>query len=149
MTIQTCEKKQQSLKDLFLSIDSIDAKYEKIMEMGKNLNPLDPADKTEENKVAGCQSTMYLKSSFNGSSVHFLAESNALISSGLAALLLAVFDQEDPETILKCPPHFLEEIGITSLISPNRANGLFSLHLLMKQRALAFLIEKNKNCALS
>jgi cysteine desulfuration protein SufE len=145
MTIDSCRQKQKKLKELFLAINSQEKKYEKIMEMGKKLKPLSSSDRCEENRVHGCQSTMYLKSSFDGKCVHFQAESNALISSGLAALLLTVYDQEEPETILQCSPDFLEEIGLPSLISPARSNGLYSLHLLMKQRALSYLVEKSRS----
>jgi cysteine desulfuration protein SufE len=87
---------------------------------------------------------MYLYSTFQDGTVYFAAESDALISSGLAALLLAVYSGETPEAILKCPPNFLEELGISASISPNRANGLYSIHLRMKQDALKWLLASNK-----
>ena len=79
---------------------------------------------------------MYLYSYLEKGAMRFFAYSEALISAGLAALLIRVYDQESPEVILKCPPFFLEKIGIQNSISPGRSNGLASLFLKMKQQAL-------------
>ena len=75
----------------------------------------------------------------------FEAEADALISAGLAALLTQVYSGETPETILKCPPTYLDEIGISASLTPNRANGLYSIHLRMKQEALKLLMKKDLN----
>ena len=83
---------------------------------------------------------MHLLTSKEEGKLYFQAESDALISKGLAALLIAVYSGESPEAILKCPPSYLEEIGITASLTPNRANGLYSIHLRMKQEALKALI---------
>ena len=72
----------------------------------------------------------------------FEAESDALISAGLAALLTQVYSGETPEVILKCPPSYIEELGINSSLTPNRASGLYSMHLQMKQEALKLLVER-------
>ena len=90
--------------------------------------------------VKGCQSTMYLYSQLIDGKVHFQSHTDALISAGLAALLLSVYNDESPHTILACPPRFLEEIGIGGILSPGRSNGLASLFQRMKQDALNFLI---------
>lgn len=82
---------------------------------------------------------MYLHSYLDNNKMHFSAYSEALISAGLAALLIAVYDGEGPEIVLKCPPLFLETIGIHSSLSPSRANGLSSLFLKMKQESLRCL----------
>ena len=101
---------------------------------------------TKEHVVRGCQSTMYLYTYLENGKVRYFAHSEALISAGLAALLLAVYDEEMPEVILQCPPLFLEELGIPNVLSPGRANGLSSLFLKMKQDALRFyLLQTNKS----
>ena len=97
-----------------------------------------------ENVVPGCQSVMYLRSYMEGGAVFFEAESEALISSGLAALLVCVYSGELPEAILKCPPDYLEELGIRTSLTPNRTNGLYHIHLRMRQDALKFLVNVRK-----
>ncbi len=114
------------------------------MAWGKKLAPFDPAWKTEENRVMGCQSVMYLYNRLEGSRVFFYAASDALISAGLAALLIDVYSGEPAETILLSPPQFLEDLGIPSVLTPGRANGLASLYLKMKQEALRHLVGKNE-----
>lgn len=139
-----CRDKQNQIKNLFSSCTTEEAKYQKIIELGRALPPLDATYKVPENIVKGCQSTVYMRSWMEGDRLHFNAESDALISSGLAAILLNVYDNETPETVLTCPPDYLEELGISASLTPNRANGLYSIHLRMKQEALRFLVEKQK-----
>ncbi|MCB1137021.1 MAG: SufE family protein, partial [Chlamydiia bacterium] len=86
-------------------------------------------------------SRMYLTSRLENGRVLFEAQSDSLISSGLAVLMLKVYSGETPETILKCEPRYLEELGINASLTMNRANGLASLHLRMKQDALKFLMQ--------
>ncbi len=139
-----CLEKQKKVKLLFELLMTSEERYNKIIELGQEGPKLSPEDRIEDNLVKGCQSLMYIKTTFDGENIHFAAESDALISSGLAALLISVYSGENPETILKCPPDYLEELGITAALSPNRANGLFSLHLRMKQEALKILLAQDK-----
>lgn len=139
---ESCLKKQQAIKDLLSSCPTEEAKYQKIIELGRALPRLSEKEKIPANIVKGCQSTMYLHSYWSGDKIIFEGESDALISSGLAALLLQVYSGETPETILKCPPTYLDELGIGASLSPSRANGLYSIHLRMKQDALRLLMQK-------
>jgi cysteine desulfuration protein SufE len=139
---ETCLEKQRALKEIFASCSNQEAKYQKIMEFGKALAKLDPTLKTPKNEVSGCQSKMYLHTLAEGDKLYFQAESDALISAGLAALLIKVYSGETAETILKCPPSYLEELGINTSLTPSRANGLYSIHLRMKQEALKHLMSK-------
>lgn len=142
--LESCLQKQQQIIDLFSKCSSQEQKYEKIIEMGRKAKGLDPQYKIPENLVKGCQSTMYLHSWVDGGKVFFQGESDALISSGLAELLISVYSGEPPEVILKCPPDYLETIGISASLTPNRANGLYSMHLRMKQEALKKLMEAQR-----
>lgn len=135
----SCLNKQNEIKIEFASCQSEDEKYKKIIEMGKKLPKLKAEYKTPENIVKGCQSVMYLRSFMQEGRMHFEADSEALISAGLAALLIYVYNGETPETILTCPPRFLEDLGIQASLTPSRASGLYSVHLRMKQDALKFL----------
>lgn len=137
---QSCLDKQEKIKKMFNNLSSSEEKYRKIMELGKQLPRLDDSSKTDEKIVKGCQSVMYLDTEFRDGKVFFKADSDALISLGLAAILIFIYSGETPETILKCPPTCLEEIGIQKSLSPNRANGLYQIHLKMKQEALKCLL---------
>jgi len=86
---------------------------------------------------------MYLSAKLENGQIIFEADSDALISRGLAVILLLVYSGETAEAILKCPPTFLDELGIAGSLTPGRANGLFSLHLKMKQEALRLLLASN------
>ncbi len=136
----SCLKKQEHIKILFKDCSTAEAKYQKLIDLGRQLPLFSDEYKTPENIVSGCQSVMYLHSHVDSSkNVYFSAYSEALISAGLAALLIKAYDGESPEVILKCPPLFLDEIGLQGALSPSRSNGLASLFLKMKQKALQFL----------
>lgn len=141
---ESCKEKQEEVKKVFAACANEEAKYEKIIELGKENLPLPEKYKTEENNVHGCQSQMYMRAYFEGGKVYFEGESDALISSGLAVILIKVYSGETPEAILKCPPDYLEELGVSASLTPSRANGLYSIHLRMKQDALKFLLQEQK-----
>lgn len=144
MTEQSCLDKQAAVKQIFAVCTTEESKYERIIALGKENPPLDPKYKVEANYVAGCQSLMYLHSFLVDGKVYFEAESDALISSGLAAILIKVYSGEPPEVILKCPPTYLADLGIQASLTPNRSNGLYSIHLRMKQDALKFYMQLQK-----
>jgi cysteine desulfuration protein SufE len=138
----SCLEKQDLMRALFGACPTEEARYQKIIELGRALPPLDVSWKVPENVVRGCQSVMHLHSSYEGGLMQFEAQSDALISSGLAAILIAVYSGEKPETVLTCPPSYLEDLGIAASLSPSRANGMYSIHLRMKQDALKILVKK-------
>lgn len=134
--MQSCLDKQKYILNLFSQCPDSESKYQKIIELGKNLPRLDPRNKIPANMVNGCQSIMYLHAYLKQGLVFFETESDALISSGLAAILTTVYSGESPETILKSYPDYLEKLGLSASLTPSRANGLYSIHLKMKQDAL-------------
>jgi cysteine desulfuration protein SufE len=142
---ESCLEKQQRVKDLFSQCSTEELKYQKIIELGKQQAPFPAHEKVPANIVKGCQSTMYLSSRLEEGKVIFAADSDALISSGLAAILICVYSGETPESILKCPPTYLDELGIGASLTPSRANGLYSVHLRMKQDALKLFMQQQKN----
>ncbi len=135
-------EKQLELKKMFSCCPSAEKRYEKIIELSKLLQPYPEALKLKENVVSGCQSIMYLHASLEEGKMRFHAHSEALISAGLAALLLFIYDGETPEVLLISPPLFLEEWGIPSILSPGRSNGLASLFKTMQKHAINFLNQK-------
>lgn len=134
------EKKIELLHKNFSQHATLEAKHLWIIEKGRSLPPLDPAHKTESNQIRGCQSRLFLHSWKDNEKVYFSAEADALISAGLAALLIEIYSGASPAEILKTPPTFLKEWGILTSLSPSRANGLSHLYLRMRSDALKFLV---------
>lgn len=137
---ESCLKKQNAVKALFSTCITEEERYKKIIELGRELPRLPSEYKKAENIVLGCQSTVYLNSTLKEGFLFFEAEADALISAGLVALLIHVYSGETPEAMLKCPPTYLEELGVNASLTPSRSNGLYSMHLRMKQDALKWLL---------
>ncbi len=137
---ETFQKKSDWIKEKFAHLASSEDRYHALIKMGRDLSSFPDELKIPENLVAGCQSNLYLATQFDNGALYFKAASDALISAGLAALLISVYSGESPETILKQPPQFLADLGIQASLSQNRSNGLSSIHLRMKQEALKSLM---------
>jgi cysteine desulfuration protein SufE len=140
---EECLQKQQELLKIFSKCKTPEEKYAAIIELGRTQKPLSPQYKIDANRVHGCQSTMYLVSSFKDKKMYFESESDALISAGLGQILCRIFSGEAPEVVLKCPLEFIEKLDLLSLLSPGRANGFSSLYLRMKQEALKALVQES------
>jgi cysteine desulfuration protein SufE len=133
------EDKIAAVKKDFPLSDDWEKKYEKIIEYGKKWPGLDEQLKTEELKVKGCQSQVWIKAELSPEKkVIFRGDSDALIVRGLVAIALSVYSGETPEVILKTEPTFLKEIGFDSGLSPSRSNGLYSMIKQIKYYATAF-----------
>lgn len=137
----SCLEKQQKIIQEFSGLTTSQAKYERIMQMGREGKILADEYKIEANLVSGCQSQMYLHSRLENGTLSFTAASDALISAGLAQLLIFVYQGESAETVLTCPPDYLKVLGLDAALSPSRSNGLYSIHLKMKQDALKHLLK--------
>lgn len=138
----SCLAKQEEVKTFFAPCTTAEKRFEKIIELGKQMPPFPEEEKTPEALVTGCQSRMYLSSEMREGLLTFRAYSDALISAGLAALLLRVYSGEPPEVVLSCPPRFLEELHISQGLSISRSNGLSSLFLKIKRIALHAITEE-------
>lgn len=142
--LEECLDRQKKLANQFIACATEAEKYQKIMQFGKSLPLLDSSFRTEANLVRGCQSVVYLSAfSDDAGKANFQIYSEALISSGLAALLFYVYNKLSPTVILQCPPDFIKDLNLYSSLSPGRSNGLASIFLHMKQRALKLIIESN------
>jgi cysteine desulfuration protein SufE len=136
--MQIEEKIEKIKKDFSISTDW-ETKYEKIIEYGKKWPGLDENLKTEDLKVKGCQSQVWIKAELSADKkVVFKGDSDAVIVKGLVAIVLTVYSGESPDTILKTEPLFLKEIGFDSGLSPSRTNGLYSMIKQIKYYATAF-----------
>ncbi len=130
------------IKETLLSLAEPEDRYAYLIELGRKA-PLYPKElQTPEHIVSGCQSVLYLHTTTQGDKLFFKAHSEALISAGLAALLIAVYNDSTAQTILLNPPLFLQEIGLLASLSPNRSNGLASIYMRMKQEAMKSLVAK-------
>lgn len=128
MRQNSIQQKIDSLQKKFDSLISAEKKYLEIIEMGKKLPPPPKTLKNDLNKVHGCQSNLYIEATYNSNKLFFSVDADALISKGLAALLLSLFDGEGPQEILTTPPLFLKNLQIPNLLSVNRTQGLLSLY---------------------
>lgn len=133
--------KSESLKKMFSGLN-LEQRYEKLIEMGRALAEVKEEYRVPENKVLGCQSTVYLHTELKDGKLYFSATADALISAGLAAVLIYVYNGETPENVIKVPPLFIKELNLSASLSPSRSNGLGAIHLRMQQDALKFLVKK-------
>jgi len=136
MTIQ--EKQAQVIAD-FSAVTDWEARYRKIIDLGKALPAMDETLKTEANIVKGCQSQVWLHASLDTQGNMILhGDSDALIVKGLVGLLLKIYSGSSPADVLMTPPEFLKALGFEGNLSPSRANGLHSMLKQIKLYAAAF-----------
>jgi cysteine desulfuration protein SufE len=132
----------------FESLTNWEDRYKKIIQMGKALPDLPDSMKTEEAKVKGCQSQVWLHAEMTDQgTIRFQGDSDALLVKGLVALLLRIYSDSKPDEILASSPEFLRKLGFEGNLSPSRANGLFSMLKQIRHFAMAFqvlLLQKNK-----
>lgn len=138
ITQQSIEQTEAAIVDEFSLFDSWDDKYEYIIDLGKKLAPLPDEFKTDENKVKGCQSTVWLTADYTGGKVYYRAESDAVIVKGLISMLIRVLSGHTPDEIINAKMDFINKIGMTSHLAQTRSNGLLAMVRQMKHYALAF-----------
>ena len=139
----TLEEKQQEIIQDFAIFDDWMEKYEYIIELGRELPVIDPAKKTADRIIEGCQSQVWLDSTFTDGKMHFTADSDAIITKGIIALLIRVLNNETPEDIVKNELFFINEIGLHEHLSPTRSNGLASMVKKMKMASISAIGTKN------
>lgn len=134
MTIAEIENE---IVEEFALFDSWDDKYEYIIDLGKKLPPLEDRYKLDENKVRGCQSTVWLVADYENGKVLFKAESDSVIVKGLISMLIRVLSGQTPDGIINAKLEFIQKIGMTTHLAQTRSNGLVSMVKQMKNYALA------------
>lgn len=112
-------------------------KYEYLIELGKNLPLIDPQHKREENLIKGCQSQVWLRAEVKDGRLFYSADSDAILTKGLIALLVRVLNDQKPQDIIEADMNFIDQIGLKEHLSPTRANGLSAMVKQMKYYALA------------
>ena len=134
----TIDQIQEEVIDEFSAFDDWMDKYQMIIDLGNEQPALDHAYKTEDNLIEGCQSRVWLHAQMVDGLVHFEADSDAIITKGLIALLIRVLSDHTPQEILDSDVHFIDAIGLTQHLSPTRSNGLLSMLKQIKTYALAY-----------
>jgi len=137
----TIEKKQQEIIEDFEIFDDWMEKYEYIIELGKDLPMIDPAKKTEDRLIPGCQSRVWLDAEVLDGKMQFTADSDAIITKGIIGLLIRVLNNEAPANVATADLHFIKDIGLQEHLSPTRANGLLSMVNKLKMAALKWSME--------
>ena len=113
-------------------------RYEYMIELGKSLPLIDESSKTDENLIKGCQSKVWVDAKLEGDKIIFKADSDAIITKGIIAIIIRVFSNQTPKAILEADTDFIDEIGLKEHLSPTRANGLVSMIKQLKLYAIAY-----------
>ena len=137
----TIQQTENEIVEEFSLFDSWDDKYEYIIDMGKKLPVLDDKYKLDENKVRGCQSTVWLVADYSDGKIWFKADSDAVIVKGLISMLIRVLSGHTPDEIIEAKLGFIQQIGMTTHLAQTRSNGLLSMVKQMKNFALAYKIK--------
>ena len=134
----TINEIQDEIIEEFSGFDDWMDKYQLLIDLGNEQEPLDEKYKTEQNLIDGCQSRVWLQADLQDGKIHFSAESDALIVKGIVALLIRVLSDQTPQDILDADLYFIEQIGLKEHLSPTRSNGLLAMVKQIKMYALAF-----------
>ncbi|GGA67407.1 Fe-S metabolism protein SufE [Flavobacterium palustre] len=132
---------QDEIVDEFSMFDDWMQRYEYIIELGKNLPLIKEEFKVDENLIKGCQSKVWLQGEQNDDKIIFTADSDAILTKGIIAILIRVFSNQTPKDIIDADMSFIDEIGLKEHLSPTRANGLVSMIKNIKMYALAFNVK--------
>jgi cysteine desulfuration protein SufE len=135
------EEIENEIVEEFSLFDSWDDKYEYLIDLGKKLPPLDDQYKTEENRVRGCQSTVWLVADYKDGKVVYRAESNSTITAGLISMLIRVLSNQTPDDIVNAKLEFIDKIGMKTHLAQTRSNGLLAMVKQMKNYALAYKLK--------
>ncbi|HKL66244.1 MAG TPA: SufE family protein [Bacteroidales bacterium] len=135
---KTINQVQDQIIDEFSLFDDWMDKYDHLIEEGKDLQLLDENEKKQDFLIEGCQSRVWLKPDFDGEKIYFKADSDAIITKGIVALLIKVLSGRTPSEILETDLYFIEEVGLSQNLSPTRSNGLLAMVKQMKLYAMAY-----------
>ncbi|NHN25504.1 SufE family protein [Flavobacterium jejuense] len=134
---------QEDIVDEFSMFDDWMQRYEYMIELGKTLPLIDEKYKTEDNIIKGCQSKVWVHAEENDGNIVFTADSDAILTKGIIAILIRAFSNQSAKAILEANTDFIDEIGLKEHLSPTRANGLVSMIKQIKMYALGFNAKNN------
>ena len=134
----TIEQIQEEIVQEFSMFEDWMDKYSYLIELGNDLQDLDPKDKNDQNLIKGCQSRVWLVAEIEDGKINFKGESDAVIVKGLVALLLRVVSGRTPKELLEADLHFIDDIGLKQHLSPTRSNGLLAMVKQIRLYAVAY-----------
>ena len=137
----TINEKQDEVIEEFEGFTDWMDKYQMLIDLGNDLEPLDAKYKTEQNLIDGCQSRVWLQADYKDGLLYFTADSDALITKGIIALLIEVLSGQSPKDIADADLYFIDRIGLRDHLSPTRSNGLLAMVKQIKMYAVAFRIK--------
>ena len=136
--MKTINELQDEIIEEFSVFDDWMDKYSLLIDMGRNLQALDEAHKTPDNRIEGCQSNVWLHAHMEGERLIFVADSDAVLVKGIVSVLVNILSGHTPEEILAADLYCIDQIGLKEHLSPTRSNGLLAMVKQMKLYALAF-----------
>ncbi|MAO16281.1 SufE family protein [Muricauda ruestringensis] len=134
----TIKEIQEEIIDEFSMFDDWMQRYEYMIELGKSLPLIAEQYKTDDNLIKGCQSKVWVHAELDGDKLVFTADSDAIITKGIIAILVRTFSNQKPQDIIDADVEFIDEIGLKEHLSPTRANGLVSMIKQLKLYAVAY-----------
>ncbi len=134
---------QNEIIDEFSMFDNWEDRYQYMIDLGKSLPLIDPKYKTEDHIIKGCQSKVWVHADMEDDKIMFTADSDAIITKGIIAILIRVFSDQHPKDIIDADTNFIDEIGLKEHLSPTRANGLVSMIKQLKLYAIAYQTQLN------
>jgi cysteine desulfuration protein SufE len=141
--MSTIESIQNEIVEEFSLFEDWMQRYEYMIELGKSLPLIDEKYKTEDHIIKGCQSKVWIHADLEEELLKFTADSDAIITKGIIAILIRVFSNQHPKDILEANTDFIDKIGLKEHLSPTRANGLVSMIKQIKMYAVAFQTQMN------
>lgn len=140
----TIRQIQEEIIDEFSMFDDWMQRYEYMIDLGKSLPLIDESEKTDSNIIKGCQSKVWVSAALEDNKLVFTADSDAIITKGIIAVLIRSFSGQSPKDILDANTDFIDEIGLKEHLSPTRANGLVSMIKQLKLYAVAYQTQINE-----
>ncbi len=141
--MQTIKEIQDEIIDEFSMFEDWEERYQYMIDLGKDLPLIATEFKTEDNIIKGCQSKVWVHAELNTDKIEFTADSDAIITKGIIAILIRVFSNQHPKAILEANTDFIDAIGLKEHLSPTRANGLVSMIKQLKLYAIAYQTQLN------
>jgi len=139
----TIEEVQEEIINEFSMFEGWEERYEYMIDLGKSLPLIEEQYKTEDNIIKGCQSKVWVHADLEDNKVNFTADSDAIITKGIIAILIRAFSNQHPTDIINANTDFIDKIGLKEHLSPTRANGLVSMIKQIKLYAIAYQTQLN------
>jgi cysteine desulfuration protein SufE len=141
--MQSIQEIQDEIIDEFSMFEDWEERYQYMIDLGKDLPLIDAQYKTDNNIIKGCQSKVWVHAELQDDKVVFTADSDAIITKGIIAILIRAFSNQNPKDIIEANTDFIDKIGLKEHLSPTRANGLVSMIKQLKMYAIAYQTQLN------